>query len=246
MLNRQQLLAHMTNVATDGTFIFWYIGENGLKYDGVKYYEKLFKEMRKIEMKKKEAVYLYDLTAWKSLTDLKTSYKSDHPLLPSIQNQGLGSSEFFQWLYTASPEVEKFIHSILARKEIFSASLDFPECGVKIGESFPGFKSLSPIFEMDGSRCYSALQYLEAIYLISRFDNTCNLNFIIPNDETKYYKNQPLQQDLEVYLKLSKKKDVCCKINFVSFAYSNSLRHRPYNAGKKLVASLLPEYFYSS
>lgn len=302
MLSREELLTRLKGKTETGGalvvaphIILWYFGENGLKYDGIKYYQKMLKEIIKSHSSgatssKGATISLYDLTAWKILMDEKSSITAQSPFADIVTNflslasspsgsggsgrvveskslatlaspvkiQVVKSRDYFQWLANIKePDELAWLNEILSRDEIFSTSAEYKESGVKVGTAFAELEKVSPIVSLtkikdrDGAKSYSALQYLEAIYLVARhmessLDEKENIRicFTIPNDETKYYKVCDIEQDIKNWCKLvqaRREKDSLStnsrrvEVEFLSFTYSNRINHRPYNAGKKNV-----------
>lgn len=236
-LSREELIKQIGS--DDPTVILFYFGENGLKYDGVKYYQKLIRDLNR---KSLENTVLWDLTPWRAFHEAKVSTQSSNPNVDLVHSLSEGrligdkSANFFGWIIEEKNEdVIKFVHRIWKRESVFKASSEFKDSDVKIKDIFGDCKMTNPIAELDGGKSYSAFQYLEGIYLVNIYSGG-RLCFVLPNDETKYYKCEELANDIIEFAKLKKSKST--QVEFLSFVYSNKPNHRPYNAGKRNIDKL--------
>jgi hypothetical protein len=256
-LSRQELIQAIAQVQKPQV-IFWYIGEYGLREQGVNYYKKDLKKI--LETDNQSTCVLYDLTAWAALKDKTKSLYDSNSNMERISQFGISglktlkSNDFFEWLEKENnpKTVSYFQDVVLKRPFIFKASQGFPNTNIKIGEVFKkGCPILTPHFERDCGKSYSALQYLEGYYLISQLVeegisqglSEINLIFALPNDEWKYYedKDNSLMQDVSSLTKeklCEKTKNLKVNILFYTFNFTQDSRSRPYNAGSKNIDTI--------
>jgi hypothetical protein len=240
--------------------IFWYIGVYGLREQGVKYYRKDLTKLLRIPT---VTCQLYDLTAWIPFTpkdgesSLQASNKNADLInqfaIPRINC--LKSCDFFDWLIRMQPgqKMEK-LKTILQRPWIYQRSKDYSESSRRLGDIFQRqCVVLEELYEQSASKCYSALQYLEGIYLVQKLVQSVlsqksetkeiNLIFALPNDEYLYYWNEESQfaKDVEAILQEElgdtlKNKRV--NVMFYTFQFGKSVSTRPYNTGQTNIEEL--------
>lgn len=252
-LSREELVIEIGKIHDPNVFL-WYFGEYGLREEGVSFYKT--KILQKIlKLKNNTNCLLYDLTAWGALRNPDIGLDAFNKNVDVINGfaqkniQCLKSSLFFDWLGNEkSAEIDSYLKNvILERKVIFNASKEYGDNHVKIGAVF---KENCPVLEneynLDTSKSYSALQYVEGCYFINQVvesatdkgQKVVNLIFALPNDECKYYdlKDDCFLKDITVMLneKLGEKlRDMNINIMFYAFEFGKNKQNRPYNAGKK-------------
>lgn len=230
----------------DPQTIYWYFGPYGLSDSGAHFYKKNFLH----PLENKSITWLYDLTAWRSLRAKNLSFE-DNKFLKKINDFGLTaiktvtSKGFFEWLNSENnPEIIAYVNdTIFKRESIFKASESHAPSNIKICEVFESHsKMLEEIKDLDCQKVYSALQYLEGIYLITliaekkfKEDATeVNISFVLPNDEQKYYNQKTFELDARFILQhklaqISNLKKLT--VYFHSFSF-NFITDRPYLGGK--------------
>lgn len=131
---------------------------------------------------------------------------------------------------------------VLKRGFIYDKSKTFFKNGFKIQDAFNSkCPALEPIHKLDCTHSYSALQYIEGLYLVEKLvqeavnagTREVNLIFALPDDEWKYYfdNSNSFLQDVKNLLgsKLGDKiADKKINIEFCTFTYGDK---RPYNDG---------------
>lgn len=249
-LKKEELLKKVHSIA-NAQILFWYVGEHGLKVEGVNFYKKIFREL----IKEKDCkVYLYDLTAWNALKYLDRGLNEFNPnmdLIPTFHPSFscLKSSEYFDWLIGNKPStLDEYIrNNILTRAFPFQASQEYNPLNITVGQVFKNkCIVMQEHYARDTAKSYSAFQYLEGLFQVLKVvqenikSNQVkgiqehNIVFALPNDESKYYKDLTnfagdVSEVLNHYLGFT-----CQKVNilFCSFQFGLHNYARPYNAGK--------------
>lgn len=233
--------------------IFWYIGVYGLRENGVRYYRK---DLSKILETSEASCQLYDLTAWipfklEGQAGSIESFNRNVDLIngfaiPRIQCRK--SSGFFEWMKSIQPgRTMDFLKRILKRPFIYKISEGFPESIMNIGDVFQKqCPLLEEMYEKKASKCYSALQYLEGIYLIQTLvgemlmrdpaSQEINLIFALPNQEYLYFQDEAnsLAMDVKDILKETcgaNLKGKTVNVSFYCFQFGDGKKNRPYNTG---------------
>ncbi|MDE3046276.1 MAG: hypothetical protein KGJ02_06505 [Verrucomicrobiota bacterium] len=223
---------------SDTTVYLWYIGSHGLKHEAISFYQPHISTL----WSRGATIKLYDLTAWSVFSGIgKLDHQSRHVAAINLfaieRIQAIASSDFIHWL-KKPPNPEYMQKTLLVREEIYKLSADIPEAGLKMGQVFGDeFPLLAPLQKLDVARCYSALQYLEGIYLVETALKTQpkRICFHLVNHERNYYP-APFAKDLTHLIQTIH--DV--SIEFWSTSYGEAAHHRPYNRGKALKGSLTP------
>jgi hypothetical protein len=244
-----QITAEIAQMASPHVLL-WYIGIYGLKKEGVRFYRDSI--IDPIVKKHENAQFwLVDLTAWGALRNPQISINTTSSLVDKIEEFGIQnvkcikSSETFEKMQAIKDQVViQHFQKALQRDFVHKSSQEFPESQIKVKDLFTQeCPIVSPCHEMDASKCYSALQYLEGCLLIDQVVQEClkeekiEIVFALPNDELKYYRDDTnaFQKDVEFFLNHkygSKLRDV--KVTFYSFEYGDDVNHRPYNAPGKV------------
>ncbi len=231
--------------------IMWYIGSHGLKKEGVKYY-KDFLINPIIERANHPSFDLLDLTAWAALGDSKipitkvSSFAEKIDTFATINLRCIKSADIFKKMQKLEDrELIDYFRAALSREFIRKSSEAMPDRNIKLGMVLDhNCAVLSDWFNIDTSKGYSVLQYLEGCLLIEevvqnclRFQNNNDIEliFALPNDELKYYRDETnaFKQDVEFLLKHrmgSILKGSRINIKFLAFQYGDSAHQRPYNA----------------
>lgn len=114
--------------------------------------------------------------------------------------------------------------------------------------------NLEELGNQDTALAYSALQYIEGLYLVSRIvqsQRNPNIVFILPNDEHKYYvaENGGFETDLRQVLIAQEGLDVSRRritVSVQTFTYMDAQNARPYiGSGPKIGSGALIRDFGS-
>ncbi len=193
--------------------VVWYSGEDGLTNRSFNFYDKnLVRQLenQRYALSKKNqnpCFYLYDLSAWKGLRDTATSFDTRYnmaPVLECINNtrsfDAPYSSDFFAFIDSCNEQVAQCISQIMLKREfIWQISAQNNQRTNKLNNyqlasSSYRPQALEPFLYTDTFLLYSALQYLEGIYLSlllikenrERIDNL-NIVFALQRGESDYY-----------------------------------------------------------
>lgn len=223
----------------------WYEGPQGLPQSGARFMkEQVFKPLYQVKPDVK--LCLYSLRAWdfkKNITILPSSTEMGEAInrLNKAAIECFYSSSFFQYCIQTPKESElyRYISEQLPKKEgLFRLSATHRKSGLTIRSFFNNRPSLFDFMEeLDIVYAYSAMQYIEAYYLIQesvkkgllKEQKKIAIALVLPNDESKYYLDLP--RDIENMLRLDFGKaleGVEIYISFYFFKYGDSLNSRPY------------------
>ena len=224
--------------------VFWYVGSRGLKSGSVE----LYKEPIQKILTKGGYVYLLDLAAWSAFFFKGGSVKKAHSFRDTPHLRMLHTNGFFRNLLGKMQDGRyvKTLETVFQNKSFYDVSKNYADFGLNLmnvfGDDNVGVvgKFLDP--SMDTSKCYSAFQFVEMLYIVDTITgqvvkNKVNINFVLPNDEAKYYvtngNTSMLTDMLEEYISI---KDTQVNVNLMSFEYGEKLSDRPYNSGKNVKA----------
>lgn len=237
--------------------MLWYFGANGVKEEGVTFYRDNFMNMLKFE--NHPTLWLYDLTAWAGLKNCKIGLDKTNSIVDQVQTfheaiRCVKSNYLFHEIQTMSGHVmEYFRNHIVGRESLRNASHSFKDNHIKVREVFKSnCPVLEPIYDIDTSKAYSVLQYMELFFLIEKMisekiDQTeaIDVVFALPNDESKYYQDSRLEEELQKFLTErmgAKVEGKSINVHVLCFNYGTDALHRPYNApGKVLKKSIARE-----
>jgi len=242
--------------------IVWFSGEDGLSIRGVDFYNKNL--IKRLEQKRLTYnLYLYDLYAWVGLKGDAQRLFACNPILKNTPKNPLVSflysANFFLGLFDArDKDFFASIFQTLERKFIFDCSQkyiqmdplkylnkrSFLDIGSKI-ESVPEFLMQTENAAKDTGLLYSALQYLEGLWLtreivrtnIFRGNRSINIIFLLPKGESTYYRpsngnSEYFRSDLEYFLRTDLRilqlADLNITVCFKEFEYSANGTSRPY------------------
>lgn len=260
----QQVVNRLASIEGPVDIYCWYEGPQGLPKSGADFMRKLiFKPIH--QLKKEAKICLYSLRGWVFKGNVD-SMPFSTPLGEAINRinrravECLYSSSFFRYCTQVSREsgLYTFINEELPKKKwLFDLSANQKESGTKISALFNRQSSLFDCIEdSDVSSVYSAMQYIEAYYLIhesvnnglSKGQKKIEIAFVLPNDESKYYVDLP--KDIEEMLRLDFGKNlrgVDVNISFQFFRYGESITSRPYvdksRKAVKVEANQISAYF---
>ncbi len=225
--------------------ILWYIGPNGFRTAGMKYYQEDLRKLQKME--NDPQCFLYDMSAWAALRKKEINIETMNPNVVRINEFGIerirafASSEFFRWLQTLEDAPLNYLQQVvLGRKWIFTLSTNMQDYGIKVGEIFANqCPVLEPIYPRDCATTYSALQYIEGLYLIDKIAEKAisdgkeeiSVLLALPNNEWEYYADPDgsFREDVSALLEFKKLK-IRINIEFCCFKFGKQISHRPYNA----------------
>jgi len=240
--------------------ILWYMGPNGLKLEAVNFYrDKISNFLSNPENTSR--INLFDLAAWKSFTNVHESINKIHVCAKKINAYGLEnlrcvtSAEIFDEFYSIKNEnLVRFVQkTVLNRTFIYQSSLTFADTGITVGQIFKkNCPILHPISSLDTSKAYSPIQYLEGLFLIDKLvkqklekSQDIELAFVLPNDESKYYRDEEdsFRNDLEFFLQekypvFRQKNAPKINVYFLNFTFGEKPWNRPYLSGKKNIKKI--------
>ena len=237
--------------------VLWYIGCYGLKKSCVDFYRKTL-ILPLLSEGYLTKFWLVDLTAWYGLKDKRGSVLKDSQVCSDIEKMDsnlvevIRSSKTFEKIKNFSHQ--PFVTILRASMKlgfITNNSSPFCESGLSIkdvfGETSPLLQSFS---DVDTSKCYSALQYVEGCFIVQTilenlFYNqagSClrdiNIQFVLPNEEYRYYfdLNSTFQKDVHHMVvcicRMLGIDSVSINIEFLAFPFGDNFLKRPYNGTK--------------
>ena len=233
----------------------WYEGTQGISAAAAAFSRTSIIEPL-LKAKEDAKIYLYSLRGWdfkKSLSKLaySSSLSDEINKINSSKVQCLEASAFFRYCLKNSynSQFYDFTSKELPKKKwVVVLSSSKKDTHKTVSDIFENHSSLFDcIKKEDAAKAYSAIQYIEAYYLIQKAIETRLYNnpkcieiaFVLPNDEGKYYLDLP--QDIEKMLQINfgrKLDGINIHISFHSFEYGNSVEDRPYINRDKTVAKV--------
>jgi len=255
-LTDHELLHAIASIANPQVLL-WYIGSHGLKADGVNFYKEKISSI--LTASNNASCFLLDLTAWAAFYNNDAKIGTSSRCADQINSFNISklkcikASEIFSQICTLkNPEIiHHFRDCVTARTFVRQKSSEARETGIKVGKIFDSnCQILERLFEQDAGKCYSVVQYVEGCFLArqiieSQLEGSGDINivFSLPNDESKYYKdeNNSFKTDVEILVKntlnnFDSKRNV--NIYFFTFNYGDALYKRPYNEGKKVLKTI--------
>lgn len=214
------------------TVVMWYVGGRAKPEKTEAYYSDF--------MKSANEYVLLDISAWNAFfypkNKLGKRYNSDkHKLVH--KDKIIHTAAFFDFLMKDVMVNGEFYTKVFSEKSIFATSAKFKPSGIKVSSLFPEDvgKKLSEFMDIDkdAAHVYSAFQFLELIWIIrnilcKRLHSKQTINFVLPNDECKYYPDEMMKY-VGMYLKKTIYCDVDVTIRFVPFKFGEKPSDRPYN-----------------
>lgn len=223
----------------------WYEGAFFLPESGARFMkEQIFSPL--YQLKQDVKLCLYSLRAWDFKRDI-AAMPSSTPLGEAINRintaalECIYSSSFFQYCVQATKEggLYAFLNEELPKKHwLFELSDNRSKLGATVGDFFNHQPSLFDcIKDLPLASAYSSIQYVEGYYLVRESvkkgllhkEKRIEIAFVLPNDESKYYRDLP--KDIETMLRLDFEKDLAdieITIRFLFFKYGDSINSRPY------------------
>lgn len=231
--------------------ILWYAGESSLVEEGATFYKNEILS----HLNRPGKFHLYDLASWEGLRKKKAKITTETKMSQRINTLKLShivaihSADFLKDLATENnPEVIAYYNDIIFKDPLlFTNSIDRKINGILVQDKMP-VSALKAIHGMDTAQTYSALQYLEGIYLVKRIVQASqgeenNIVFLLPNDEYKYYVTPNLSRDMNAVLSNSGILNKKINIFFKSFQFGKSIKDRPYiMKGKKVNEKTIDDF----
>lgn len=234
--------------------VTWYIGVNGFKKAGADFYKS---NLIDPALKHTNAtLWLIDLTAWGAfkgnLNILSKESSCVQLIRKCLDKRGavVTAKKIFSSIISEKNYLcINLIQAILRRSFVFKKSLTHRQLGITVKDLFGSYTSaFNTISNVDISKAYSAIQYLECLYIVKyivhammtqNYDSDYNIAFVLPNDEIGYYDSEehPIAKDIEYMLKSGTSFLNNINIYFVSYSYGNRPSHRPYNAPGAVINS---------
>lgn len=222
---------------------FWYEGPISLPKSGAKFMqEALFEPL--YSLKKDITLCLCSLNAWSFKKNVKDMSISDLGKAINGMNKPsakcIDSSLFFKYCtqQTAGSLYDFLREALPAKTWLYKLSQDKTKKNKTVSEFFNNQPSLLDcIKNLDLAEAYSAMQYIEAYYLIRESvqrglkegQESMAIAFVLPNDESKYYLD--LKKDIQEMLLLDFGKaidGIVINITFRFFVYGKDKDFRPY------------------
>lgn len=199
--------------------------------------------------------HLYDLAAWEGLRKFKSKITAENKITPEINRLALkkysaiASAAFLDDLAEEkNPKVISYYNNVILKNPALMVhSATRRKNNVLIKEKLPG-ESVKEIHDLDTASAYSALQYLEGIYLIKkiiqdRHGKDTNIVFLLPNDEYKYYTTPELEKDVNTILGFTMSHIPEVRVLFKSFKFGDDIHLRPYiMKGAKVTTETIKNY----
>lgn len=256
--------------------VFWFIGTKDLTQGSLDLMCSSKKKRISKLLDKNIGVCLVDLMAWQSFeveSDPTTVNSLFEPLLSCLSEKGiwyLTASLFFQKLTEIDQEdMIDWVQAICEREELYIASSDQNPSDRKLSmlydrKQIPRALQTPKLMNQSLPKLYSVFQYLEIFFyieeilinqmsqqsrwVISGQGLDLNINFVLPNDESKYYlnhrndlefSNAQFQEDLETFLQLrgllAQINSLTISIECFSYYETKNIKARPYQAGKSIL-----------
>lgn len=242
-LSTEAVVKALSVEGADTDVYTWYEGPKGLPEKGSTFLQKELLD----PLKGKVKFCLYSLCGW--------DFEKTVSKIPSSTSIGekmgcIYASSFFRWCQSeggAKTALYQYLRIVMPKKKwlfAISQKLVGKKLSMKVGDFFERVPSIfDRLYANKTSYAYSAIQYVEAYYLIresvakalAEKRKDANVFFVLPNDEGKYY--QDLPKELDVLLKLDfgdRIKDLKIKVTFLPYLYTSSIKARPYLAPKEL------------
>lgn len=244
------------NQLSSPQIIIWFIGCYGLRESGLEYYKDNL--ISPILKKNASATFwLIDLTAWNAFKKPQGSIDRENSCCGKIDSfkdhriKCIRSSTIFQKMQNLENSVVSHFKKSLQRDFILETSRNYPILNIRVADIFSSNCSvMESWYNYDVSRAYSLFQYLEGCLLIDEIfyqmkilNNSKNLQiaFALPNDETRYYKDELNSFENDINFLITKRcedlniTDINLTIIFICFKYGSQIQHRPYNAPGKVL-----------
>lgn len=201
-------LSFYSTEIVDLKVILWYFGPNGLKVEGVQFYNaNLFQKIKTLESQ----FFLYDLTAWSDFKNLNQKgrlFEKESSIAKNIvgekRYQVLFSSGFFKWVRDfEQPSWNYLVKEVFPRKTLRQKSLENQIVNdlslektlkeLNVLKKSEGSDEFAEFLSLKAPLTYSVFQYLEGIYLVKRIlektsEKKVKILFLLPNDEVEYYR----------------------------------------------------------
>lgn len=240
---------------------FWYEGQCNLPKSGAEFMKTaLFEPLYRL--KQDITLCLYSLKAWNFKKNVNVQDMSLSALGVDINKMNkpaakcIDSSLFFKYCTQQNlSSLYDYLSDVLPKKTwLYNLSKSRPLRGKTVGDFFKNKSLFDRIQNLDLAQAYSAMQYIEAYYLIresvqrglDKGEKIITIAFVLPNDEGKYYSD--LENDIKKMLQLdfgNVIKGIAINISFRFFRYTNDLAKRPYSdsASEAIKKKEISSYF---
>lgn len=142
------------------------------------------------------------------------------------------AADFFIWLKLNL----KNLSEILSRPELLEVSRNRQDNGVNIQTVFDEYP-----LSLDTAKVYSALQYVELLWIAGTYHKNYEITFVLPNDEAKYYHNgEQIIEDIKYLF------GYVVNVKIYNFKYGTKISSRPYIGGSGFEKELTVESFYNT
>jgi len=226
----RKVINKLRTTAQQPTLVIWYSGEDGLTRRSYDFYTDNFGNTDFCKR-----VICYELSAWKALKDPRTDARTTTINIPYT----FPSCRFFSWLEQLSPIEAGCVAQILQRNFIWKKSSSFASKpnGRTLDQIIRYPETLAPFFKnKDTALIYSALQYLEGLFLCVTLikQGSTNIIFILPDGENDYYLSQrpastEFCDDLAMLLPATQTiPNAPVNVRFQEFTYNSNGCKRPY------------------
>lgn len=222
----------------------WFEGPQGISRTGAEFLrDRLYKPL--LLLKEDVKLILYSLKGWDFCNPKEASSSlgdAINKINPKVI-ESLTASAFFNYA-DESNQLQTYLgYSLIRKKWLLELSEKHKEKGFKVSSIFRG-TLFSEAQNLDVSRCYSFLQYVEGYYLIQRSirRDAKTIVFLLPNDEAKFYQDYGSELEKMLEIDLGKKVlELSVKVEFIFFKYGESLADRPYIDKSRRPDKLKPE-----
>lgn len=235
----------------------WYEGTEGLPASGASFYrEKLFDPL--LQKKSDLLLSLYSLQGWDFKK--KPSELSESPIGQMINRTNLAAirclsaTSFFQFCLSIpqNSDLSRWIIANLPKKKwLLNLSAHSKPLNQSVAQFFENCSTpFDPIKDLDINRAYSYLQYIEGYYLIreavaralAQNRTSVQVVFVLPNNESKYYKDLPKDLKPMLIADFGKSLDsLIIDVSFRSFHYGENSSRRPYIDKSEKATFVAPE-----
>lgn len=245
------IVSEVNKIHNSPHLVLWYIGPEGLKKEGVKFYKDNI--LNPVLSQNENARFcLVDLTAWGAFKkenrsiNLSSSCSSVIDDFPGGRISCIKSSQLLNKIQCPEDEeIANHFRLALRRDFLQNLSKKFPHIGVQLGNIFSESNSIAKEWGfLDVAKAYSMIQYLEGCFLVDEIVSKAaavhecseiEIVFILPNDEYKYYQDESnfFQRDIEFLIsRRCRHVDISqfnISVHFYSFQYGSDQKMRPYN-----------------
>jgi len=251
---------NLSEISASPNLVVWGIGAQGLTDRSLDFYEEQVFIPLRDTFSGLGKCYFYDLSTWdvgswrskrgEPSATFSRKYAGSASLESFLGGEGysvevlFGSGLFTEWMPTLTTEAFGYVkETVLSDDFVWEKSRGRTPKGTFVKRTFLG----SPISifrdmgEMRIDFLYSAVQYVEAIFLVNELisKGVMDITLLLPNDEFDYYIGaddshfEAFQKDLNMVLLLNTEGDIGdITLNLVPFKYGRRVSDRPYTFKK--------------